>query len=109
MDSTETQAATQKNDIAPRTVTLRNKIGYAMGDVGNNFLFDMGQLYLLNYFTDQVGFPAQPPGRSFWLPKSGTPSLTCQWGPGSITEPTLVNAGSSGRSYCGPGFHSACC
>ncbi|SMS14815.1 hypothetical protein [Levilactobacillus zymae] len=30
----------------PRTTTLRNKLGYALGDVGNNFLFDMGQLYL---------------------------------------------------------------
>lgn len=69
MDSTETQVATQKNDIAPRTVTLRNKIGYAMGDVGNNFLFDMGQLYLLNYFTDQVGLPSAAAGTVFLVAK----------------------------------------
>lgn len=69
MDATETHAATQKNDQAPRTVTLRNKIAYAVGDMGNNFLFDMGQLYLLNYFTDQVGLPSAAAGTVFLVAK----------------------------------------
>ncbi|ANZ60253.1 hypothetical protein AYR62_00870 [Secundilactobacillus paracollinoides] len=69
MDSTETKAATAQNETAPRMVTLRNKIGYAVGDMGNNFLFDMGQLYLLNYFTDQVGLPSAAAGTVFLVAK----------------------------------------
>ncbi len=68
MDSTETNAATTA-DTAPRVVTLRNKIGYAIGDMGNNFLFDMGQLYLLNYFTDVVGLPSAAAGTVFLVAK----------------------------------------
>lgn len=69
MENQEVAAATAKNDLAPRTLTLRNKIAYAVGDVGNNFLFDMGQLYLLNYFTDQVGLPSAAAGTVFLVAK----------------------------------------
>ena len=65
MENREVAAATAKNDVAPRTLTFKNKIAYAVGDVGNNFLFDMGQLYLLNYFTDQVGCLVRQPERCF--------------------------------------------
>lgn len=69
MENREVAAATAKNDIAPRVLTFRNKIAYAVGDVGNNFLFDMGQLYLLNYFTDQVGLPSAAAGTVFLVAK----------------------------------------
>ncbi|MTV81229.1 glycoside-pentoside-hexuronide (GPH):cation symporter [Secundilactobacillus folii] len=69
METSETKAATVKNQDAPRTVTLRNKIAYAVGDMGNNFLFDMGQLYLLNYFTDQAGLPSAAAGTVFLVAK----------------------------------------
>lgn len=42
----------QSHEVAPKTLTLRNKLGYFSGDIGFNFLFDMGQLYLLIFFTD---------------------------------------------------------
>lgn len=63
------EPAVAQNDIAPKTVTLKNKIAYAMGDVGNNFLFDMGQLYLLKYFTDQLKLPAAAAGTIFLVAK----------------------------------------
>jgi GPH family glycoside/pentoside/hexuronide:cation symporter len=69
MENREVAAATAKNDVAPRTLTFKNKIAYAVGDVGNNFLFDMGQLYLLNYFTDQVGLPSAAAGTVFLVAK----------------------------------------
>ncbi|KRM11759.1 glycoside-pentoside-hexuronide (GPH):cation symporter [Paucilactobacillus suebicus] len=69
MENTEVAAATAKNNLEPRTLTFRNKIGYAIGDVGNNFLFDMGQLYLLNYFTDQVGLPSAAASMVFLIAK----------------------------------------
>ena len=56
-------------DDAPRTLKLRNKIGYMVGDVGNNFLFDMGQLYLLKYFTDQLGLNSAVAGTIFLVAK----------------------------------------
>jgi len=39
------------------------------GDVGNNLLFDMGQLYLLKYFTDQLKLPAAAAGTIFLVAK----------------------------------------
>lgn len=66
---TQIEPAVAQNDIAPKTVTLKNKIAYAMGDVGNNFLFDMGQLYLLKYFTDQLKLPAAAAGTIFLVAK----------------------------------------
>jgi len=50
-------------------VTLREKIGYGLGDVGNNFLFDMGQIYLLKFYTDALGLPAAIAGLVFLVTK----------------------------------------
>lgn len=66
METTTTQT---KVKSFPRTTTLRNKIGYAMGDVGNNFLFDMGQLYLLKYYTDVLQLPSALAGTVFLVAK----------------------------------------
>lgn len=69
MEAQEVSVANAKNDLAPRTLSLRNKIAYAVGDVGNNFLFDMGQLYLLKYMTDQLGLPSAAAGTVFLVAK----------------------------------------
>ena len=37
-------------------------IGYGLGDMANNFVFSMGLLYLLNYYTDVVGLSAAAAG-----------------------------------------------
>jgi GPH family glycoside/pentoside/hexuronide:cation symporter len=39
-------------------ITLKEKFAYGLGDVGNNFLFDLGQIYLLKFYTDSLGIPA---------------------------------------------------
>lgn len=50
----------------PRTTTmaglqtklsLRSKIAYGLGDLGNGFMFDLGQAYLLKFYTDVAGIP----------------------------------------------------
>lgn len=46
-------------------LTTKQKISYALGDVGYNFLFDMGQLYLLKYMTDVINIPAAFAGGVF--------------------------------------------
>ena len=33
-------------------LSLREKLGYGAGDLGNNFMFDMGQFYLLFFYTN---------------------------------------------------------
>jgi len=48
------------NKIAP--LTWRNILGYAVGDVANNFAFAMGALFLLNYYTDVAGITAVAAG-----------------------------------------------
>jgi glycoside/pentoside/hexuronide:cation symporter, GPH family len=55
--------------IAPKVLSLREKLGYASGDVGFNFLFDMGQLYLLIFFTDQLGLNPAVAGTVFLVAK----------------------------------------
>lgn len=53
----------------PAVLSLREKLGYASGDVGFNFLFDMGQLYLLMFFTDQLGLNPVIAGSVFLVAK----------------------------------------
>lgn len=48
---------------------LKEKIAYGLGDVGNNFLFDLGQIYLLKFYTDVLGLPAVWAGSIFLVSK----------------------------------------
>lgn len=43
---------------AVRPFGLRDKIGYAMGDFGNNFTFLFATMFLLTFCTDVLGIPA---------------------------------------------------
>jgi GPH family glycoside/pentoside/hexuronide:cation symporter len=54
---------------APTVVGKRERIGYALGDTGFNFLFDMGQLYLLIFFTDQLRLNPAVAGSVFLVAK----------------------------------------
>ena len=50
-------------------LSLKEKISYGFGDFGNGFMFDMGQLYLLKFFTDVAGIPAVVGGSVFLITK----------------------------------------
>ena len=39
---------------APR-LKFKEKLSYGFGDLGNGMMFDMGQIYLLKFFTDILG------------------------------------------------------
>ncbi|MFX3616654.1 MAG: glycoside-pentoside-hexuronide (GPH):cation symporter [Sporolactobacillus sp.] len=39
-------------------ISLREKISYGFGDFGNGFMFDLGQAYLTNFYTDVAGIGA---------------------------------------------------
>lgn len=50
-------------------VPFKEKFAYGLGDVGNNLLFDMGQIYLLKFYTDSLGLPAAVAGMVFLITK----------------------------------------
>ncbi|KKB75416.1 glycoside-pentoside-hexuronide (GPH):cation symporter [Bacillus sp. FSL M8-0052] len=60
---TETVVATDEK------LSLKEKISYGFGDFGNGFMFDLGQLYLLKFFTDVAGIPAAAAGGIFLVSK----------------------------------------
>ncbi|MDR1675963.1 MAG: glycoside-pentoside-hexuronide (GPH):cation symporter, partial [Tannerella sp.] len=52
-----------------KKVAFKEKLAYGAGDVGNNFLFQIGQLYLLKFYTDTLGLPAATAGLVFLVTK----------------------------------------
>lgn len=51
------------------TLSLKEKIAYGMGDLGNGFMFDLGQAYLLKFYTDVAGLPAAAAATVFVVTK----------------------------------------
>ncbi|MET3207874.1 UNVERIFIED_CONTAM: Na+/melibiose symporter-like transporter [Paenibacillus sp. PvR008] len=52
------QESIQTDNKTGEHISLKGKISYGMGDFGNGFMFDLGQLYLLKFFTDVAGVSA---------------------------------------------------
>ncbi|MEH7547690.1 glycoside-pentoside-hexuronide (GPH):cation symporter [Neobacillus vireti] len=52
-----------------KKLTLKEKVSYGLGDVGNGFMFDMGQIYLLKFYTDVLGISAYWGGLVFLVSK----------------------------------------
>ena len=50
-------------------IGVKEKISYGLAATGNNFLFDLGQLFLLKFYTDYLGLPAVVAGSVFLLTK----------------------------------------
>jgi GPH family glycoside/pentoside/hexuronide:cation symporter len=50
-------------------IHLKEKISYGLGDFGNGFMFDLGQLYLLKFFTDVAGISAAAAAGIFLVSK----------------------------------------
>ncbi|WP_078412538.1 glycoside-pentoside-hexuronide (GPH):cation symporter [Priestia abyssalis] len=60
-------AATPVN--GSKKLSLKEKMSYGLGDVGNGLMFDMGQLYLLKFYTDILGISAYWAGLVFLISK----------------------------------------
>jgi GPH family glycoside/pentoside/hexuronide:cation symporter len=58
-----------QEDSFVKKVPFKEKLAYGIGDVGNNFLFQIGQLYLLKFYTDILGLPAAIAGLVFLVTK----------------------------------------
>ncbi|PLR33152.1 hypothetical protein CYR32_14595 [Chimaeribacter coloradensis] len=62
-------AAQPAGAVQTPLLTLREKLAYGLGDVGNGFMFDLGQIYLLKFYTDTLGLPPAAAGGVFFFTK----------------------------------------
>lgn len=60
---------TAASRLLTHTLSLKEKISYGLGDLGNGFMFDLGQAYLLKFYTDVAGLPAVTAGGVFVFTK----------------------------------------
>ena len=58
------------NNIQKSTLGFKEKLSYGFGDLGNGMMFDMGQIYLMMFFTDILGISAFYGGLVFLVAKS---------------------------------------
>src|SRR6476469_5886448 len=58
----------QRSTIVTR-LTFKEKFAYGLGDFGNGFMFDLGQAYLLKFYTDVAGLPGTVAGSVFLITK----------------------------------------
>lgn len=80
-----------------KKLKLKEKIAYGMGDVGNNFLFDLGQIYLLKFYTDALGLPSATAGLIFLITKIWDAFADITVGTWVDNRKKLVQKESSGR------------
>ena len=57
------------SDPATLRLPFKEKLAYGMGDLGSNILLDIGTLYLLKFYTDELGMPAFYGGIIFLVAK----------------------------------------
>jgi GPH family glycoside/pentoside/hexuronide:cation symporter len=57
------------SDHATQRISLKEKVSYGFGDFGNGFMFDLGQAYLTNFYTDVAGIGAAAVAGIFSLTK----------------------------------------
>lgn len=56
-------------DIEQPKLKFKEKLSYGLGDLGDGLMFDMGQIYLLKFYTDILGISAFYGGLVFLISK----------------------------------------
>lgn len=56
-------------EIQSPRLNFKEKLSYGFGDLGNGLMFDMGQIYLLLFYTDILGIPSAIGGAVFLVAK----------------------------------------
>lgn len=59
-----------------KALTKMNRVGYALGDVGNTLTFGMTSAFLLLYYTDVLGISAAAAGTLFLVARIWMVSMT---------------------------------
>jgi GPH family glycoside/pentoside/hexuronide:cation symporter len=62
LDNIDTEQGTQN-------IPTKEKVTYGFGDFGNGFMFDLGQSYLMHFYTDVAGISAAAAAGVFSLTK----------------------------------------
>lgn len=81
--------------VKEHKLSLKEKVSYGFGDFGNGFMFDLGQIYLLKFFTDVAGIPAAFAGSIFLVSKLFA----------AVTDP-IVGSAIDYRKRSDPGVNS---
>lgn len=63
------ETVSNENNSTKMNISLREKISYGLGDFGNGFMFDLGQLYLLKFLTDVAGISSTAAAGIFLVSK----------------------------------------
>ena len=85
-----------------KKLTMRNYLGYAAGDLANNFAFSLQALFLIIYYTNVVGLDPAPIATMFLVVRGwdAFADLTA----GRLVDLTSTRWGNSGRTCCSPGL-----
>ena len=62
-------ASKKTTTTSSKKLSLKEKMSYGLGDVGNGLMFDMGQIYLLKFYTDVLGISSYWAGLVFLISK----------------------------------------
>ena len=79
---------------AARPFGARDKIGYLLGDLGNDFTFILSSSFLLKFYTDVMGVSAFAVGIVIMLSRF-VDAFTLQWEEYAIGEDPLQTENSS--------------
>lgn len=69
VEPTVTNPVANEQTSPPKRLSLKEKLAYGAGDLGNGFMFDLGQIYLLKFYTDVLGISAAYAGFVFLVTK----------------------------------------
>lgn len=79
-------------------LSVKEKIGYGMGDAASHIIFDNVMLYMMFFYTDIFGIPAGFVGTMFLLARAlDAISDPCM---GLLADRTRSRWGNSARGYC---------
>lgn len=95
---------THNTDPLTLKLSLREKCAYGMGDFGSNLMLCIGTLYLLKFYTDELGMPAFYGGIIFLVAKFFTAFTDMLTGVLLDSRRNIGPRGSSGHSYFTPPF-----
>jgi Na+/melibiose symporter-like transporter len=87
--------------ISAEKISLKEKIGYSLGDTASNLFFQTFILFLLYFYTDVVGLPAAAAGTLFLVTRIWD-AINDPIMARSPIAPIRAGANSGPISFCSP-------
>lgn len=86
-------------------LSLREKLAYGAGDIGSNLMLSIGTLYLLKFYTDELGMPAYYGGVIFLIAKFFTAFTDMLTGFLLDSQKNIGIRGNLDLSFCMQQYH----